>query len=111
MPTDNRQRLAPTIDTLLAAEVPLPAARSEMMSEFSEHAIVHFEAEDTWLGGDHTRGKPSPWAHRSLVEIFSDVRFLTANFPRTLVRLRPDLPHRHLTEEDRKVVNFLSHAA
>lgn len=109
----NRQRLLRLIDSLLATEhPPARSTLSEMMSEFFEHAIVHFEAESTWLteigypdAGHHSQ------EHQSLVETFSDVCFLImesheAPWHAFLDQICIPLYH-HLTEEDHKVITFL----
>lgn len=109
----NRQRLLRLIDTLLATESPpTRSTLSEMMSEFFEHAIIHFEAEDAWLAEiGYPEANRHSQAHRSLVETFSDVCFLIMESHESpwhtfLDRICIPLYH-HLTEEDREVVNFL----
>lgn len=109
----NRQRLLRLIDTLLATErPPSRSTLSEMMSEFFEHAIVHFETEDAWLAEiGYPEASRHSQAHRALVETFSDVCFLIMESHESpwyafLDRICIPLYH-HLTEEDRRVVSFL----
>ncbi|KAB2966219.1 hemerythrin family protein [Zoogloea sp.] len=109
----SRQRLLRLIDSLLTAErPPTRSTLSEMMSEFFEHAIVHFEAEDAWLSEiGYPDASHHSSEHRSLVETFSDVCFLimeSHESPWHAFLDRICIPlYRHLTEEDRKVISFL----
>lgn len=109
----NRQRLLRLIGTIITAEhPPNRSTLSEMMSEFFEHAIVHFEAENTWLSEiGYPDAGPHSHEHQSLMETFSDVCFLimeSHESPWHAFLNRICIPlYRHLTEEDRRVITFL----